>query len=214
MSERQIQIVWEYDFPHSERSIMQALAFYADEDGANINPSVDEIAWRTGYAKRNVQLILAALKASGVLIIERKATNRYPAEYRIDWSAATPKSSYDSAKYYLLQSDERRGDESAQQRQTKAKVTEGHLYLLHATGTDRYKIGITRQLTSRIRAIASQSPYPIQFVAHYPSGDIWSDEQFWHKHFADRRVHGEWFELGEQDVEVFKTHAIAQGGES
>lgn len=112
MSIRQILQVWEHQFSHPHQAVMLALADHAHEDGTGIRPSINRIAWKTGYSERSVQNIMAQLRQIGVLAIAVPATHNTPNEYRFDWSAATPKPSFDE---YVAQKKDRksRGANSA-----------------------------------------------------------------------------------------------------
>ena len=98
MSILQMVKVWEHEFPHPEQAVMLALADHAHDDGEGIRPALDRIAWKTGYARRNVQLILKRLKASGVVVETKPATHNEPAHLKFDWSQAQPKQSYEAYK--------------------------------------------------------------------------------------------------------------------
>ncbi|WP_204136895.1 hypothetical protein [Halomicronema sp. CCY15110] len=98
MSILQMVKVWEHEFPHPEQAVMLALADHAHDDGEGIRPALDRIAWKTGYARRNVQLILKRLKASGVVVETKPATHNEPAHLKFDWSKAQPKQSYEAYK--------------------------------------------------------------------------------------------------------------------
>ena len=65
MSIRQILQVWEHEFSHPHQSVMLALADHAHEDGTGIRPSINRIAWKTGYSERSVQNILSQLRQLG-----------------------------------------------------------------------------------------------------------------------------------------------------
>ena len=67
MSIKVMTQVWELDLPRSEKLIALALADHGDDDGAHIYPSVARIAWKTGYSERQVQDILRALEARGLI---------------------------------------------------------------------------------------------------------------------------------------------------
>ena len=95
MSIRQILQVWEHQLSHPHQAVMLALADHAHEDGTGIRPSINRIAWKTGYSERSVQNIMAQLRQLGILAIAVPATHNTPNEYRFDWSVATPKPSFD-----------------------------------------------------------------------------------------------------------------------
>ena len=112
MSIRQILQVWEHEFSHPHQAIMLALADHAHEDGTGIRPSINRIAWKTGYSERSVQNIMGQLRDLGILVIAVPARHSSPNEYCFDWSVATPKPSFDE---FISQKKGRksRGAESA-----------------------------------------------------------------------------------------------------
>jgi hypothetical protein len=95
MSIRQILQVWEHEFSHPHQAVMLALADHAHEDGTGIRPSINRIAWKTGYSERSVQNIMGQLRDLGILVVTVPATPFTPNEYKFEWSAATPKPAFD-----------------------------------------------------------------------------------------------------------------------
>ena len=73
---------------------------------------------------------------------------------------------------------------------------EGWVYLLHAEGTDRYKIGRSANPITRCANIQKQSPYPLKILKDFWSIDAVSDEAHYHAYCSECRVFGEWFQLG------------------
>lgn len=71
---------------------------------------------------------------------------------------------------------------------------EGYLYLLKARGTNRYKIGRSKNPLARHQALKNQSPYPLEIISTFYTLDAITDEIRLHEHFGDFRVYGEWFE--------------------
>lgn len=69
----------------------------------------------------------------------------------------------------------------------------GWVYLIHAEGTNRYKIGRTIDISRRVAELTYQSPYPLEIISYFKSDYPSEDELALHEKFADRRVHGEWF---------------------
>jgi len=71
----------------------------------------------------------------------------------------------------------------------------GFIYLIHATGTDRYKIGLTtRSVQARLAELnSSQSPYPLEVIDWFETPNVTEDEKYFHEKYSAYRVHGEWF---------------------
>lgn len=76
----------------------------------------------------------------------------------------------------------------------------GYIYLIHAEGTNRYKIGRSVNPIARVGDIQKQSPYPLKIIKSAWTLDTHFDEAKLHQKFARRRVFGEWFNFGD-DIE-------------
>lgn len=77
---------------------------------------------------------------------------------------------------------------------------EGYIYLLHAEGCPRYKIGRSINPIARCQEIQKQSPYPIAIIKSFWTLDTCIDEAELHKKFKDYRVFGEWFEFTDTPI--------------
>lgn len=77
---------------------------------------------------------------------------------------------------------------------------EGWVYLIHAVGTNRYKIGRSINPVARYSTLQKQSPYPLQIIDSFWTVDAMTDETWWHKELSEYRAYGEWFELTEEMV--------------
>lgn len=90
--------------------VLVAMADHAHDDGSKVFPSLDRIAWKTGYSVRQVQRIIGALKEMGVLKVVREGTKGRSTEYRIVLSKAPKKKPFnvwkaEQAKYPDKMSD-------------------------------------------------------------------------------------------------------------
>src|SRR5215218_2722554 len=96
MSVKQMGMVWEHDFDHAEQLIMLALADHAHDDGTEVRPSVEKIAWKTGYKRRQVQNILKHLRdEKKILVLTKQGGGRgNPNVYRIDWTKGAKKTPF------------------------------------------------------------------------------------------------------------------------
>lgn len=73
---------------------------------------------------------------------------------------------------------------------------EGYIYLIHAEGTNRYKIGRSVNPIARAADIQKQSPYQLKIIESAWTLDAPFDEAELHKCYAKWKVFGEWFSFG------------------
>ena len=85
---------------------------------------------------------------------------------------------------------------------------EGYIYLIHAEGTNRYKIGRSVNPITRAADIQKQAPYKLKIVRSAWTLDAPFDEAELHRWYTSWRVFGEWFDLGEllEPTEGYKRH--------
>lgn len=86
--------VWFRDVRGSERDVLLALADHAHDDGTEIRPSMDYLAWKVGIGKRQAQRIVSSMRERGALIAVRESTRYEPTHYRMDLDALPLKAPY------------------------------------------------------------------------------------------------------------------------
>ncbi|WP_331758636.1 GIY-YIG nuclease family protein [Streptomyces sp. NBC_01547] len=74
------------------------------------------------------------------------------------------------------------------------------VYILGAEGSPLVKIGWTNNPSRRLADLQSGSPLALRLLATC-EGDARLESAL-HGHFADRRVRGEWFDLGDDPVDL------------
>lgn len=84
MSIRQMALVWTKELSRTDKFILLALADHADDTGASVRPSIDLVAWKTGYSSRHIKRRLADYRSSGILTVLRKAGQHRPTEYKLN----------------------------------------------------------------------------------------------------------------------------------
>jgi hypothetical protein len=67
-----------------------------------------------------------------------------------------------------------------------------------------YKIGQSNSAGRREHELSIQLPERVQTVHVIRTDDPSGIEQYWHKRFAGKRQHGEWFDLDPTDIAAFK----------
>ena len=78
------------------------------------------------------------------------------------------------------------------------KKNNGFVYLIHAEGTSRFKIGRSQYPEIRVAQIQKQSPYKLILVSQWWSPDCFYTEAKLHERYAEHRIFGEWFNFSEE----------------
>lgn len=76
------------------------------------------------------------------------------------------------------------------------------IYILNATNTNRYKIGISKNFGKRLSNLQTGSPFMFEIEAFYPTNKSRSIERLAHKLLKDKNVGGEWFELTREELQI------------
>ena len=77
-------LVWTKELTRTDKFILLALADHADDTGRSVRPSIDLVAWKTGYSSRHIKRRLAAYRTNGILTVLRKAGQHRPTEYKLN----------------------------------------------------------------------------------------------------------------------------------
>ncbi len=78
----------------------------------------------------------------------------------------------------------------------------GYVYLMKSG--KYYKVGKTNSLDRRQYEIGLQLPEGIEPIHSIETDDPSGIEAYWHNRFKDKRLNGEWFDLSNADVIIFK----------
>jgi hypothetical protein len=82
----------------------------------------------------------------------------------------------------------------------------GHVYVL-GSSTGYYKIGQTQNLYRRLKKFEVALPFKVWLEMAIPFFDcIWA-EKFFHAHFFEKRLNGEWFSLTYEDLIFIQNQA-------
>ena len=71
-----------------------------------------------------------------------------------------------------------------------------------------YKIGCSRMVEQRVWELQQTLPGKSKLVHIIRTDDPHGIEAYWHRRFAQKRVHGEWFSLSAEDIATFRRHRI------
>lgn len=92
------------------------------------------------------------------------------------------------------------------------KPKQGQVYLIHAVGLSRYKIGCTTiSVDKRLLVLQNFSPVALEVLAAIDCSDIEKAEAWLHKKFASCRRHSEWFDLSDSDVQWIISQTSLEG---
>ena len=74
---------WSYNLSQTEKLVLIAMAWFGDDDGSNIFPTVDQIAGMVGLTRRGTQKVIRRLQKFGIIELVQEATNGMPRLYRM-----------------------------------------------------------------------------------------------------------------------------------
>jgi len=95
MSVKVMGQVWELDLPHQEVLVLLAMADHADHEGRHVRPSLELLAWKTHYSKRQVIRILQGLEQRRLIRVHRAGGGRGRAtEYTLQLENGVRKSPF------------------------------------------------------------------------------------------------------------------------
>ncbi len=73
------------------------------------------------------------------------------------------------------------------------------VYVIHAEGTDLYKIGYGINAKKRIAGIQTSCPHDLSVIKIYKKGTVCFEREL-HEKFRDNRTRGEWFTFTEDEI--------------
>lgn len=80
------------------------------------------------------------------------------------------------------------------------------VYVINIKNTNLYKIGIAINVEDRYNELYRIIPYDLILVNTYKVNHDKTVEYSLHRHFKDKRVRGEWFELNHKDIVELDKH--------
>lgn len=82
------------------------------------------------------------------------------------------------------------------------KDKSGYIYLIESTWV--YKIGKTKNISSRIKKYITENPNKITLIHAYHTKNCTKEEIRLHEKFQEKRVRWEWFHLSDTDINYIK----------
>jgi len=79
----------------------------------------------------------------------------------------------------------------------KSETSENVVYVIGPPMSNRVKIGTSGSVGRRLPEIQRSSPLVLELLWHTP-GDMRLEKAL-HRRFKDKRIHGEWFDFGDED---------------
>lgn len=76
MSIKVMTLVWDSALEREHKFVALAYADWANDDGENIYPATDRVAWKTGYSERQVRAITKKLRELSILILQGQSSYR------------------------------------------------------------------------------------------------------------------------------------------
>lgn len=100
------------------------------------------------------------------------------------------------------------GGEQPEQEQVTKKTSQspGHVYVIKSVNL--YKIGRTGDMEKRMKSFERSLPHGFEMICSWYTTDTRTEEAEMHSILAEKRVTGEWFALGDDDVDFLSSMAI------
>ena len=73
------------------------------------------------------------------------------------------------------------------------------VYLINAIGTQKYKIGTTKDIDARLKSLQTGSPHKLATVKCISGVHLLENRI--HRHYCDYRASGEWFNFDDSTLE-------------
>lgn len=88
------------------------------------------------------------------------------------------------------------------------KKNHGYVYMMRSSN-DKYKIGMSKDPSKRIKSIRGNTPFGIECVHIIETKDMRGLESHMHRKFKENVIAGEWFNLTMDQVHYFKNYKEA-----
>jgi len=91
------------------------------------------------------------------------------------------------------------GYKQSRRKEKESQSREGFVYILKCG--PYYKIGLSQVVDRRIEQLSTTPPFDVELIYTIETDDMYDLESFLHNKFSEKRKNGEWFELGQDDIE-------------
>ena len=86
----------------------------------------------------------------------------------------------------------------------KKKTKQGFIYIIECQG--KFKIGRAKNIESRFKRYITENPYEVNLLFSYKVDDYINIETKIHNKFKNQNIHGEWFNLSDDDKGWIKNY--------
>ena len=112
-------------------------------------------------------------------------------------------SKIDIEKIYLFESNQQELDQIIQLPVLTGKAP-GYVYFVQEYMTGSFKIGKTKHIDRRMNVYNVKLPFENKLIFLIKTADHHQTELAFHRHFSDKRLEGEWFNLTRDDLAWIK----------
>lgn len=106
-------------------------------------------------------------------------------------------------KIYLFESNQHELEQIIDSPPLPGKAP-GYVYFVQEYMNGSFKIGKTKNLEKRMNVFGVKLPFENKLIYLVKTGNHHQTEVAFHKHFADKRLEGEWFALNKDDLSWIK----------
>lgn len=103
---------------------------------------------------------------------------------------------------YIMVTEEEYQERKQQNEERKKKLQKGYVYFVKSLDTGLIKIGRSGEVEKRINQISKEMEERLVLIQKTSYENCVQAEKEMHKLYAEHRIHGEWFDIKEEDIKV------------
>ena len=111
--------------------------------------------------------------------------------------------------YSLVNKAEYEKVEKRKEEREKA-LNKGYIYFILNEANGLIKIGRSADVENRLYQLQYKTGQPLRLLKKIPSDSVVQQEKELHELYSNKRIHGEWFDITEEDINIFKPKVIAE----